>query len=733
MSRAAVGRALIGAARVTIPACIAFYLCAYVLGSAEMAAYAVFGVLALGAFSQVEGTGPERSITYLWSLPVGLVLVALGTALAGNGFAAAAGMLLVGFAVTFAGIGGPRFAGPAVGLQLFYILPCFPPYSPGSLDDRLIGLAVGIVLLILADRLLWPRPDPPGFRARLADALDQTARFAGGLRPALAAGTTLPSAAIVEARRDAERAAGGLRLSAVPVGERPAGPSRADQGLTLAAAMLRATCGRLAAQADRLATQAPDRTMVSTAELVGVMQVAMADAAAALRTGSRAAAPSPEPIEEALARHVATRIDRLPGNPGDPRVVARVRLSVGIAEAADDVRTLVMAVQAALGAEVPAEDASLWFTAAGGWQRWWHRIRENLTIGSVYLQNAVRLAVGLALARLLVDILALEHGLWVLLATLTLMRTSAAATRAALLPAFTGVIIGATLAGALLFALGPDSAVYAIALPPVMLVALAARPLLGVVAGQAGVTFLIVLLFAQLGPADWQLAETRLLDVVIGGLIGAAIGLAIWPRGGGGELRRTGASALRAAADHLSASARWLTGVPVDRAAVDASADAVRRFVRFGDVTYAQYRSEATRDEHPVDWLVVLGAVRRTVRGSTALRHRYPSVGPLPWPALTTGLLDYADRIAAAQRAIAAALTSSEDAPDTIPGGLDSPLPDLLAAEEPDPRGDGRPAKLRVLDIWAWLRGLADDQEAIRSAAWTASQPRTAGLPSTSR
>ncbi len=288
MSRAAIGPALVSAARATVPACLGFYLCAYLLGSTEMAAYAVFGVLALGAFSHVDGTGRQRTRTYLWSLVVGLALVTLGTALAGNAIAAAAGMLLVGFAVAFAGVGGPRLAGPAVGLQLFYILPCFPPYSPGSLDDRLIALTIGVLLLTIADRLLWPPADPAGFRPRLIEGIEQTVRFAHALRPA--------------------------------VGGQADGASSPDQTLT------------------------------------------------------------------------AARRDALQ---------------------------------------------------------------------AVYLQNAIRLALGLALARLLVDVLALEHGLWVLLATLTLMRTSAAATRAALLPAYVGVIIGAALGGLLLFALGPSSSVYA--------------------------------------------------------------------------------------------------------------------------------------------------------------------------------------------------------------------------------------------------------------------------------
>ena len=49
-------------------------------------------------------------------------------------------MLVVGFAIAYAGAGGPRVVGAANGLQLLYILPSFPPYAPESLGSRLIGL-----------------------------------------------------------------------------------------------------------------------------------------------------------------------------------------------------------------------------------------------------------------------------------------------------------------------------------------------------------------------------------------------------------------------------------------------------------------------------------------------------------------------------------------------------------------------------------------------------------------
>ena len=118
------------------------------------------GTIAFGVLSDVGGPPAQRTRTYLGALPVALVLVTIGTATARSTPAAVVGMLVVGFAVAFAGVGGPRIAGVANGLQLFYVLPCFPPYDPASLPQRLVGLVIGVGLVTAADRLLWPAGAP---------------------------------------------------------------------------------------------------------------------------------------------------------------------------------------------------------------------------------------------------------------------------------------------------------------------------------------------------------------------------------------------------------------------------------------------------------------------------------------------------------------------------------------------------------------------------------------------
>ena len=123
------------AARVSLATCIGFYFSLYVARDTQMALYASFGCIALGALSEVTGEPWQRTKTYAAALIAGIVLVTLGTLLAFNTWAAVAGMLVVGFVVAYAGVGGPRIVSAATSLQLLYILPSFPALRSRSRLD----------------------------------------------------------------------------------------------------------------------------------------------------------------------------------------------------------------------------------------------------------------------------------------------------------------------------------------------------------------------------------------------------------------------------------------------------------------------------------------------------------------------------------------------------------------------------------------------------------------------
>ena len=680
------------AARVTLVACLGFYLCRYVFDAPAMAPYALFGAVALGALAQIPGTPRQRARTLLIVLPVAWVLVSLGTLLSFSTVAATAGMFLLGFTVSYVGVGGPRLAGLAAGMQLLYILPCFPPYDPGSLPARLIGVTMAIVLLAVAEVTLWPDPSPTPYRSKLGAALGALA----GCLEAVAdtwdgdpKGRDRLAALLPEATDTADA----LRPSRLPPLQRPASAGRRDRALSSAAGTARLLLGRavdLFFTDERGAVTRPAATHL-------VRQTADCTAAAAAWLRGEGPLPDTGRVAQAISEFRVARMN------ADPNGVVPDRLRLGALALAlgEWTKSLIFAIRIAAGEEPGHPDPTLpsarpgpfWYAYRKTPALYWHRLRENLTPRSVAFQGALRLAAALAVARLLAGELDLSHGFWVLLTILTVLRTSAAETRSALRPALVGTVAGSLIAALLLIG-GIDPTVYAIALPIVMLIGFAAGPLLGLGWSQALFTLVITFVFAQVTPVDWRLAEARVLDVLLGAAIGVLIGLFAWPRGGGGELHRAASGFLATAAGVV----RETVAVMAQGQQPGAAMPAARLSGQLADASYALYQSE----RHPpasLDWQATLLAGHHAVRGAEALVRSCPAGGLLPCVEPLTALAsDVAGRYVDASAAVAEH--------GTVPGAA-PPLAGLVW-----PTDLGQDLYI-IADLRTWLDGLREDVAAI--------------------
>ncbi|MCE0766447.1 FUSC family protein [Pseudonocardia kujensis] len=704
--RPPVGPALRRSIRVSVPALVGFYGGLYGLGNSVVAIYALFTVIALGALSEVTGPPDRRLRTFLAAVAAGVVLVTLGTLLAVSTWAAAAGMLVVGFVVAYAGTGGPRVVGVVNGLQLLYVLPCFPPFQPDTLDQRLLGLVLGGALLIAADRWLLPRSVPTPVPDQMAVLADKVARFAGALADSLR--TPAPTAPQVARHREILESAEDLRITRLPREERPLGPGRHDRSLLATAAAIRASADRSVALAD-LMSGPGEPPHPRTADLVAESGRVLAGVARTLRAGRQALPVDATGLDAALAAHSAARV---------PGPATTLRSGLAAVALAEDARLGALAVSGWSGAPRPAPAQTppmLWFLHAGPVELWWRRLRSHLTPRSIYLQNAVRLALGLAVARVVAGVLDLQHGFWVLLATLSLMRTSASADRSVLARAFAGTLVGAVLAAGVLVLVGDDRSVYGWLLPVVMVATFAAGPLLGIGAAQAGFTVLVAALFAQLSPATWHLAEVRLVDVLVGGLVGALIGAAVWPRGGGAEVRQVAADALRAVADDAEEVAAVLAGAPVPVGADDPGR--LHTTAVLLEHAYVQYRTEPMpRGAAGPDWLTVVLVVHRLDAYDSALRDRHPAQPTAAaGPAGPDALQEAAADIARAYRQTAEAVDGNR-VPDALAEGCRERFPAL------PPEGDAR-----LLDGWGWLHALCDNLSRVRRALAGDAGPPVAG------
>ncbi|MEU8254711.1 FUSC family protein [Micromonospora inaquosa] len=687
------------AARLTLVASVVFFGCRYGAGSSTLATYGLFGTIAAGSFAQLPGPARRRARILVQSLPVVWALIAVGSLLAWSTWAAAGGMLVVGFVVAFAGVGNPRLVGLASAFQLFYILASFPPYQPGTLPERLGGVTLAVALLAAAEVFLWPDPVPVSYRQRLAEAADGIAAFLD----ATAGRLTDPHAAAVDRdtrRERAHDAVTAIELNRSPSASAPTAAGAQDRALRICAAALR----EVLAEADRLAVDAPAEPIPDLAAARLLSSCADTTRAAGRSLSPGAPAVAAADLDGAVGRAEAAYPVGA-GNARDAPDVPRLCRDATALALADQVRVFAVGCRVATGARLVGDDASsglFEYARHSPWTLYWWQFRSHLAPRSAHLHSSLRLAVALAIARVAAGVLQLTHGFWVLLATLTVLRTSAADTRTALRPAVLGTIVGAVVSGGVML-LVDELIVYAIVLPVTMLLAFGVGRLLGPVWQQALFTVLLTVVFAQLGPEGWRLAEARLVDVLLGTVIGVLAGVAMWPRGAGHDLRYNAARYLAANADAVDQTVQAVLGaVPPPEGALDR----VRRRMVLIDSSYCQYHSER-HDPHrqQLNWDAVLSAGHHVLPGAESLLRRNPPGCLAGWPEAAALLRDSAGRLRSAYDTLAEEATHGGTAArppvsTRCVDQLDRIRPLLGEADLESVR--------HLVEVDRWLAGLAD-------------------------
>ncbi|MEH1056927.1 FUSC family protein [Micromonospora sp. CPCC 206171] len=695
------------AARLTFVASVSFYGCRYGLDSTVLATYALFATVATGSFAQLPGDASQRARTLLAALPMAWVLVAIGTVLAWGTWAAPVGMLVVGFAVAFAGVGGPRLVGLANAFQLFYILACFPPYQPGTLPARLAGVTVGIVLVSLSEATLWPDPPPVVFSHRLGDAAREVGAFLEGIAD-VASGRQSADAELARRHPRAIRAVEQVRILQLTPTQRPMSAGVRDRALRDAAAAVH----EMLALAESLATGR------------GAAEARDADAARLLRQSAASIRSSGDiALGEAQAAGADDHLDAASAALERRRARAgqrthATRLRVAAIVQAVVVQADILATATRLAGGFPTRQATerpatgpdqFWYARRSALSLYWQQLRAHLTPRSVYFEGAVRLAVALAAARVIAGTFNLLHGFWVLLAILTLMRTSGADTRTTLRPALVGTLIGAVAGGLLLLA-SPPPEIYPALLPITMVLAFGVGPVLGTGWSQAMLTLLLIFVFAQLTPVSWQLAGARAVDVLIGAAVGVLAGLLMWPRGASSELRRNAAAYLAAAAEAIAQTVQALAGEDRTPGALDAA----RRGKILTDASFAQYHSERHDPRmSQVDWEVVLIAGNRTLRGAEALLARDRPGVLASWPDSAAQLVGWAQRLRSAYAHLARQLPQGQIRRPVAPPVAATDIVDHV--DESIRSGETRPEVLRLVEVGVWLASLTGHIARIQS------------------
>jgi uncharacterized membrane protein YccC len=607
-----------GRAAIVMPAMLA--LSEKVIGDATMATFAAFGSLAMLLFVAFGGTMHERLQAQIALILTGAVFICLGT-LAGQAvWLAAIGMFVASFAVLFAGVVSSVLAGASTALLLGFILPVTLPGPVSSIPARLSGWLLAGAASLVAIVLLWPAPAQDPLRAPLVRACSLLGRRMRAEVEDMRAGRDADRENADAAVADSAAAVQSLRTSFFATPYRPTGLTTSarilvrlvDEFVWLEAILdqmpagasavpaFSAVCDVKLAAADLLEAAAAllDSAMGDPAglqpgleRLRGARDQMERIAMSALATGSAPASPilagqgpaSPAPASSAVdgsaggtGRSAAEYVSSL-----EPSFRAQ-ELSFAVSAVAENVQLAVAARQRTWRQQLLGRQPH---GAGGVLSSAQQRAGAHVERHSVWLHNSVRGATALGLAVLVADLTGVQHSFWVVLGTLTVLRSNALSTGQNALRGLAGNIAGFVIGGALILAIGTNSTTLWLLLPLAVLLAGLAPAVISFAAGQAAFTITLLILYNIIAPAGWKVGLIRIEDVAIGCAVSLVVGALFWPRGAGAAFGQAASEAYAETARYLRAAVmfgvvrcdRRLPATPVPREESLRAAAAARR------------------------------------------------------------------------------------------------------------------------------------------------------------
>lgn len=571
------------AVRATIVMPSIFAITHFAFSDSQVGLFAAFGSFALLLLVEFTGRPRNRFVSYCGLYVVGSVLIVLGTLVSTNKVAAVAVMALVGFLVLFTGIVAPQAATASTAALLTFVLPVSIAQPTSAIGWRMLGWTLGAICCIAAAMLLWPPPWHDNLRRRLSAAVSAVARLADARAqrrddPAVRAEVTselenLRHQFAATPYPPTGAASGAIALSKL-VGrvEWLAGNTAmiGDDHWTTELAPALAVTQKVAETLHRSAAvicdgdahpvDDPDRIaeLQESARQLDALIAAALDADVSYVIG--ADGPGAEALEAAAAAAAAAAETTLPtATPAADTSIAG-ELDPGFHARAVGIATEMVAGAAleSAGAQ-PVSDRRLGMVDEGVVHAFGHRLLSHLSFRSVWFRNALRGAIGLALAVTVIEITNVQHGFWVVLGTMSVLRSNALGTGATAARAVGGTALGFVIGAALMVGIGDHVYLLWVLMPIAVLIAGTAPFMVSFAAGQAAFTVMVVILFNIIQPVGWRVGLTRIEDVAIGCGVSVVVGFLFWPRGATAALGRALSRAFVASSGYLSDAVDRLT------------------------------------------------------------------------------------------------------------------------------------------------------------------------------
>jgi hypothetical protein len=550
-------------------------------GGSQSPLFTIFGSVALLILVDFPGNRPARALAYGGLAINGAVLITVGTLVAPHPWVSVAAMFVLGVAVTFAGVLSEIVAAGQRATLLLFVLPACTP--PGPIPERLLGWVIAVALCVPAALfLLAPRHH------------DELRQHAAAVCRALA--DSLEGAATP---KDVTRAMNALWENYIGADYRPVALTAGSRALVRVVDDLGWLSDRISEDTSRLlGDMKPPIVRVlrdSAAVLVSPNVTQRAAGAADLN------AALTELRIIAQGRYRDDIVEIL--NEGDDAAavaVGRKLLSrrtfsatVGVTgrlirnAAAADARPVWARV---LGRRLPQTGTADWVmpetVAVAAITKGFFATR------AVVLRNSLRTGLGLAVAVAVTHLFPVQHGFWVVLAAMSVLRSSALTTGTRVLRAVTGTVIGFLLGVVVIDLVGVDRIVMWMLLPVVAFGSAFVPEVASFIAGQAAFTMMVLINFNLIVPTGWSVGLIRLEDVLVGALVGVIMSVLLWPRGATALVSKAIANARTVGATFLKAAVLRVTRgaseeatdrvIALSHAALEASRtvdDAVRQYL----------------------------------------------------------------------------------------------------------------------------------------------------------